>query len=359
MLKQIILLFFMFLMYNSTYSQDATKSWNEGKLTWNDFKAKSGEPNSTQLSYFLGYEEDDEEYGDTSVTRNLAKAYIDRYRSWADPNLKTEQYLRYNQVIYDIIEVYRRSLQFKFDHVANSDACEYILRSYSGELNEELQQYKQESNSGANLDIIEKWERKIADSLSANIYRLPEIRESQFAYYGSLGLSTGFLSGSLSDKISPSFAFSVGSGCVYDDYTLAFWLINHHSWSESSDIPTESKQVKKMTEIFISTVYLSYNVYKRKEVKIAPLLGLGIIESNGATTQRDYTPVLGISMDYRYGTSINLANEDFLFSRKSKNDYDITAKLFITHTSLSPERKGFSINLTLSWALTAGFIDVL
>jgi hypothetical protein len=318
------------------------------------------------LNYFIGYEEDSQKFGDTSVTRNVAKVYVDKKSSWADAKLRTDQYLRYNQVIFDIVELFRRRAQIAFDHASSSDACEYILREHHRRLNEELQRLKQESVAGSEFEVVKTWERSITDSLAESLYILPEIRENQLSYYFSIGMGSGIITGSLTDKISPSFSLSVGFGTKYKEFLFAVWLVNQYAVAEPGYIPAESWSDKNNIESFLSTVFISYDLYKTKNMTLAPLLGLGITESSiyhnsteGKISYVKYSPVFGFSMDYRFKTIINLTDEDFLFGQKGKNDLGVATKLFVTPMSFTPEMSGLSINLTISFMLHSFLIDVL
>jgi hypothetical protein len=100
-------------------AQENQKNWRDGKLSWLDFSEKETNQGVSELKYFLGYKADKLKFGDTTVFRIKAEAYMDKKLSWINPAFKEEQYLRFNQVIFDIIEIHRRRLQVELDK-ANS-----------------------------------------------------------------------------------------------------------------------------------------------------------------------------------------------------------------------------------------------
>ena len=98
-------------------AQEYRKEWADGKLTWEDFKEREGGQRISELKYYLGYNSGKQKYGNTIISRNIALGYMDSNLSWINPKHKTEQHLRYNQVVFDIVEVHRRRLQIELDRI--------------------------------------------------------------------------------------------------------------------------------------------------------------------------------------------------------------------------------------------------
>jgi hypothetical protein len=110
MKRKIIILLFGLFSTCELSAQYYKKEWLDGKLTWEDFTERTGGQNISELSYFLGYNTGKQKQGDTVIVRNVAYSYMDRNLSWINPAYKTEQQLRYNQIIFDIVETYKRKL---------------------------------------------------------------------------------------------------------------------------------------------------------------------------------------------------------------------------------------------------------
>ena len=141
-------------------AQEYQKNWNDGKLTWQDFSERSGPNVISELKYFLGYNTLKQRFGDTTVIRFVAKGYIDKKLSWINPEFKNDQYLRYNQVIFDIVETYRRRLQYELDRLITYFEIEGKFNQIYNSCNVEIEKFQKESNEGKELNSILFWEQK-------------------------------------------------------------------------------------------------------------------------------------------------------------------------------------------------------
>ncbi|MDH6312498.1 hypothetical protein M2137_001269 [Parabacteroides sp. PFB2-10] len=332
-------------------AQEYKKNWSEGALTWNDFIERRNSQGVSELKYFLGYHARKQKFGDTTVVRNMAEAYIDRESSWINPEYKTEQFLRYNQVIFDIVEIYKRRLQLELDGASSIFDTESKLYATYAYCTNEIEQFQLESADGFNLEAIEFWEQIVSNELNRYTEKsIPEFKNRSFGYGLHAGIGAGTFSGSIADHFSPTFNFMFGFDFAYKrsifylNGTLAGgkvrkdYLSNDY-WYEDQNFG-----------LAVIDISYGYAFLDNKKFKLAPFAGLGITELS-ATNKNDkenglrlvdYNVIFGLNADYKLRKKINLTS-----AIKEKVETSIRARLYVTRANFDPNLKGYSINLTV------------
>jgi hypothetical protein len=95
--------------------------------------------------------------------------------SWLDKNASNKQnFIRFQQTLFDLSEIYarkfRKQLLLNRKKIAKGvQIAEIISNEITKELTEERAKFEKESNGGANIEVYEKWEKKIESELSALI----------------------------------------------------------------------------------------------------------------------------------------------------------------------------------------------
>jgi hypothetical protein len=193
--------------------QSVERLWEEGKLSWDDFK---GEPflesaNSSELNYNLSYITTKKKVGDTTLFMFETRNYMNPGISWVKESDKSEQLLKYNQLLFDILEIHRRKLQSTLHRLDNIYRAEDKFRTEFEYCNQELRRFRKETKQGADLAALEYWEKRISTELGDNPFELiPEYDEGWFGYGMNAGFGTGLLTGSIGDHFTPTFDFTYG-----------------------------------------------------------------------------------------------------------------------------------------------------
>jgi len=341
------------IFVNGLPAQDIKKDWAEGKLTWNDFSERNYEQGVSELNYFLGFETGKQKFGDTIVVRNFAQAYIYKDLSWINPKFKTAQYLRYNQVIFDIIEIHRRRLQIELDRMGSFESIYYSCDN-------EIERFYKESNGGSNLGSIIFWEQKMSDEL--DFFKeepIPKFENRSFGYAMHAGLGAGYFTSSLGEHFSSTinliYGFDVAykQSIFYINATLAAGNVTK-DYSFSDEIWNK----KKRAGLAVLDVSYGYAFIDNRKLKLAPFLGLGITElslfspdymdenddENTGYRFVDYNVIFGLNADYKLRTKINLAQSWIM---NEKVETSIRARLYIAKANYAPDLKGYSLNLTI------------
>ena len=159
MKKLLIVILIELISTSGLIAQELKKEWADGKLTWEDFKERegSGEQRVSELKYYLGYYSGKQKYGSTVILRNIALGYMDKNLSWINPEYKTEQHLRYNQVVFDIVEVHRRRLQLELDRISSGFEFQVKFQVIYNSCANEIERFNIEADGGNNLNSLVFW----------------------------------------------------------------------------------------------------------------------------------------------------------------------------------------------------------
>lgn len=354
-----------FLLAAGVAAQETKKSWSEGKLSWEDFSERSGTPVTSELKYFLGYNTVKHRLGDTTLLRIDAIGYMDRKLSWINPDFRNDQFLRYNQVMFDIVEVYRRRLQYELDHITGAYETGAKFNHILQLCNAETNKFQKESNSGQNRDALVFWERKITDELhSLPDYTIPPFKPGAFGYSMHGGFGSGIFTGSLGEHFTPAFNFLFGFDMAYGKSNL-YMIASLATNRIRKDYGSDSWIKGQRANVAILDLSYGYAFIDNTWLKLSPFAGLGITEFSCPDKDSqeddlrmvDYNLIFGINTDFKLRTRISLLPSSFL-SLKEKTESSVRARLYITRANFSGDLQGYSINLTLGFCTFANPVRI-
>lgn len=360
-MKKTIALLFLITLGLNLLAQNVT--WKENELTWNDFQGKTSENVNVDsyLSYFIGLRTAKKKYDDIKVLKFEAYSYVEPTASWVKEKSKTPDNLKYNQVVFDILELYTRKLQHTLNKAAHYNETDNLFFKNNKEFSEILSKYQKETNFGKNKDIVDFWSEKIEEELRLMpIKEMPNLKEMNFAYGMHFGLGFGVPVSNLEKYFSPYILGEYGFDLAFKNSNL---FINVALGSgKIKENYLDNQRLWKKDDVFsIALGDFSYGytfTYKEKH-KITPFVGFGLSEfSEPNNLEKDiysdilkfvsYNPVFGINYDYRFRKVINLVPNPFFSNYKESIDATIRAKLFIKPVNYTAEIKGLTFNFSLS-----------
>ncbi|MCX2745431.1 hypothetical protein OO013_16245 [Mangrovivirga sp. M17] len=364
------LLIFSFFVTLHCFGQSDERQWEEGKLTWNDFKGEPFEssPSASELSYQLSYSTTKKRIGDTTFFFFQTRNYINPYISWVKESEKSDQLLRYNQVIFNILELHRRELQEELHRINNTDLAENKFRTQYQKCNYEIKQFQHETNSGTDKSALVYWDKKITQKLKDNPFELiPEVSDRNFGYGINAGFGTGIMTGSISDFFSPTFNFVFGFDIAYKNTTLFLngtLAGNRVKRDYTEDGFLWTKDLK--TNVAIIDVSIGQTLIENSTHKLTPFAGLGILEFSVANNEGEayedhrivnYGLIYGLNYDFKFRHAIRLTPSPFGAKYKERAEHNIRVRLYATSSEYE-NMKGTSINLTVGYALFGRIIKI-
>lgn len=357
MKKNIIIIFLGLLFTNIITAQINSRNWSDGKLTWNDFTEKQSKTEFSGFQYFIEYKNGKENQNDTTVLRFNTFCFLDRTQTWTLPEYKTDQYLRYNQVLFDIAEIHRRILQDRLDRINTINSSDIIFQNLINECKVEIDRFKNDSQDGQNMKTIVLWEQIVANKLAKiNPEKLPDYKIKDFGYGCNIGFGNNIFAGKLNNYFSPSLNFDLGIGIFYKN--SIFWM---NTASGRNNVINDFTLYENLWNKGMKTSYSNMNIcygystLNLKKIRLAPFVGLGFVEESEIRTDtykglklKSTNAVGGLSFYYKFSNTLSIIPNSYQYKR---NFYEnsILAKLYITKTNFGNELKGFSINLGISY----------
>ena len=368
-MKTTLLTFLLFLTV-LCFGQSDERQWEEGKLTWDDFK---GEPftsstKASELNYQLSYSTTKKRIGDTTLFAFQTKNYINPNISWVKNAYKSDELLRYNQVIFNILELHRRRLQSQLHRIYNLNWAEEKLRTQYQNCNYEIKQFQNDTQLGTDESALEYWDQRIAQELKDNPFELvPEISDKNLGYGLNAGFGTGRLTGTISDSFTPTFNFMFGFDVAYKN-TILFLngtLAGNRVKSDySEDGLLWPKDLK--TNVAVLDVSIGQALIDNAKHKLTPFAGLGILEFTAANREGEeyedhrivnYGLIYGLNYDFKFRKGIKLTPSPYGATLKERTEQNFRVKLYVT-TAEYENMKGISINLTVGYAVFGRIIEI-
>lgn len=358
MRKSLFFILLGIIMWHTTTAQETHKEWREGKLSWEDFSEKESKWGDSFLKYNLNFKALDRvKQNDTIFSRTIATSSINREVSWVHPSQKTELLLRYNQLIFDIVELHRRKLQYDLDR-----SYPYQHQIKLSEIIElcdiEIKRFQIESKQGKDESVIELWEANITEQLeiTPNQSR-PDMQESKFKYGLEVGYQIGNFIGELGKHFTPYRGLSVGADLSFNKIQLSYMGLRTSS-KILQDIDNGAIWVEGIkTSIQESNLSLGYTFIDKRKVRLTPFAGYGslhFIEIKESKEQiplklKSHQTVLGVNFDYKLRSERNFTSFSKKHKRYNAEESFLRTKLHINRANTFNHLPTYSINLTFQY----------
>jgi hypothetical protein len=368
----LLLLLFLLLLPPLVQGQPkpaAGKHWHEGPLSWSDFSERKVESKTpSELRFYLAYAPRKEKFQDTVLHRLAATCYLDRQASWVHPDHKTENLLRYNQVIFDIAELYRRELHLALSQAKTADLTQYQLQRISQKCFATVETMRRETGQGQDLAALAAWELLLREKLSGYAGdELPRFRKSRFGY----GLYGGFGGGTLSHSLGRHFSqrghggygfeFAYGPSVLFLNAVMAGGRV-------SREYPGggEAWAAGQRSNLALGDLSYGYRVVDQAKVRLVPYVGLGLNEISEPTKVPQVTPsrlvaynfVAGLAADYKLRKALRLYPHPLSQLRETA-ETNIRTKLHVSRAAFAPDLKGYAITLSAGFSLTGNFLRLV
>jgi hypothetical protein len=155
-----------------TYDKVNYVYWSDSrKLTWEDFQGKPIGSNENYVSEIHLYNPATIEKAHLFSTAILTSICVfDKKHSWFNKKNASAELLLYNQVMFDIYELYTRELRKEF-YNTEFGLDDYIQQFHlmteknNSDLKDKLEDYRRDADLGKNVAGIKLWEMKIDKEL--------------------------------------------------------------------------------------------------------------------------------------------------------------------------------------------------
>jgi len=156
-----------------TYSKENYIYWSDSrKLTWEDFQGKPIGSDENYVTEIHLYHPSTIEKANLFSTPKLTSICVfDKKHSWVNKKNASDDLLLYNQVMFNIYELYVRLLRKEFDNT-DFGFDDYIQQFHTmteknnSDLKNRLEDFRSDADLGKNFAGIKKWEKMIDRELN-------------------------------------------------------------------------------------------------------------------------------------------------------------------------------------------------
>lgn len=334
---------FIFQYSSLLTGQYEEKNWEDGKITWGDFKGKEIKLSEfpSKLNYKLTYTTNKKKNGNTLLyffnTKNLLLPRI----SWVKENKKSESLLRYNQVIFDLVELERRSLISKLHRLNFLKDADDIL-NYSNEIiTQRIDEFIFESKRGSNIEVIDQWSNNVSNKLLNTPYEnLPKTEDDNFGFGLTYGLGTRFLRNEKHNFLSNPFGIIFGWDLEYQNIYLFtnFFLGYNNVKSMYLDLDMNNWNNNLKTSWAGINLSIGHPIYKTSKVRITPFFGIDFSEISVRNNPEKYNSYLITNLEIIYG---------FYYDLILKNTFNLLPKTYSYRNKNNKTRQESILRLSL------------
>lgn len=352
-----LIFLFLILTVNNLVAQEYRKYWKDGELTWDDFQAKPTKNSTINLAYVLMYKTDKKEFENIQYYGVFADAYMDKSLSFVHNNIRDYYQLKYNQVIFNLVEIYRRKLQQRIFKIDNNFEISSLLQDVKSQLSRKVQDFQDEGNYGIQREVTDEWLSATYEDLEkSKPFEIPDFRKSNWTYGMFGGIDFGMYNGDFDPLFNNTLAMVLGFEFSYKKIFMGLNMsftnskLNGNLMDGSLNIP----QGEKATIGLLNT-YFGYPIIDSKKIRVMPFAGYGVhfIGEVGDVGDREEiatgTSVFGLNIDFKNKKSVGFTPT--LFGLKEEGFTYFRARIFLNNSNFNSNLKGTSLNIGLSFGL--------
>jgi hypothetical protein len=357
----LIIIFLTFCI--PTKAQEYRKYWIDGALTWADFQAKPARTASSHLAYVLTYQTDKKIIDKVVYQGVFSNAYIDTSLSFMHSNLKDAQQLAYHQVIFNLLEIYKRKLQTR---IYSSNTIFEINSSFSdtkNQLDRKILDFQEAGNYGIQKNITNRWLLDTKETLRiTSSFEIPDFKKSNWTYGLNAGIHLGFYGGKYKENFNETIAVSLGFEFSFKKIFMNATM-NFTNSKLNKDLTDTSLLILKGEKASIGMLHVSfaYPIYETGKIRILPFAGYGLAflsETGQKETTNEISTgstVFGLNFDFKNKKTVNFTPTIFDL-REEGNSY-IRARIFMNTSNFNPSLNGYSINIGIAYGIEGRFLS--
>jgi hypothetical protein len=346
-----------------TAGQEYRKYWADGALTWNDFQAKPTKNNASYLAYILMYQTDKKTIDNVLYQGIFSDAYVDTSLSFIHPNLKDAYQLKYHQVIFNLVELYKRRLQTRIYSLNTVFEINSIFSDIKNQLDRKILDFQEAGNYGIQKNVTDRWLSETKETLRIkSSFEIPNFKQSNWTYglYG--GLDFGFYGGKYKETFNNTIAAALGFEFSYRKVFMDMHM-NFTNSKLNRDLIDNSLTLMKGERTTIGMLSLSfgYPIYETQKIRILPFAGYGVTflseagQKENKTEISTGTSIFGLNFDFKNKKTVNFTPTIFDL-REAGNSY-IRTRIFMTNANFNPTLKGYSLNVGIAYGIEGRFLS--
>ncbi len=370
-MRYYIILFIFYAIINTLAAQTDSSNilnWADKRLEWSDFQGSPVDYSlyHSELNFTIGYSTKTYLVEDTKVTALISYCYMDRGTSWVKKENMNDKYLIYNQIQFNLAELYSRKLQTQLFLLLNEkkerriEAFTLILE-INLDCQQRIDQLNEQTEYGNDFESVKVWAEEIEKELKQTPRkRIPDFENRKVGVGLCFDLGVGTLTNTLNRYFSNNFNLAFGFDLAYLD-CIFFLRATLGFCSVKKDIEYKNRQwpEKLSTGLAIGDLAIGYPLIDNKKSRIIPFAGINYINFSPLSNQDKYEEhhigkfaySLGLNYDYKLIKTINIMST---FNEKSA--WFIRTRVYVSFVNYNDQLRGTSINFTVGFG---GFVRFL
>ncbi|WP_298882119.1 hypothetical protein [uncultured Polaribacter sp.] len=361
--KQLLFLVILLISFKSN-AQDYRKYWKDGNLVWSDFQAKPTKKHTSYLAYVLLYQSDKKIIDNVTYEGVFTDAYIDKSLSFVHNNLKDEHHLKYNQVIFNLLEIYKRKLQKRIISLENIHSISSVLSDTKNQLQRKILDFQEEGNYGIDKDITAKWlSQTNLDLLKIDVFELPDFKKSNWTYGLNGGVDFAFYNDKYKEIFNNTAALTFGFEFSYKKLFMGLNMSITNSKLNENIVHNSFLNSKgNRSTISNLNITLGYPIYETNKFRILPFAGYGILSLGEVNKEKNKDEItngssfIGLNFDFKNRKRVNFTPS--LFNIREEGNSYIRAKIFMSKSNFNPNLKGYSINIGIAYGIEGRLLSL-
>jgi len=338
--------------------------WEDGELTWDDFRGKpdnKGGRGYTDFGYASKWEK--VRKGRTNYFYVKCITYVDRYDSWVSDSSRTDECLLYNQTLFDLSELYCRKATKEFNSEGFEGDIENVLLFYLKQMDRRVNELDEKSDTGKIALAVEEYYNYVQQELEREVAFDPLTVADRALRKSGYGMYFGYsLRAPIRGEFSPTHGITLGWDFPVRRSTVGF-SINLEGFGRSNVyVETKDGPINFDEKVRSGSLdaYYGYNILRNASLSLFPFVGCALNFYDGdfytnASGQRDSNEISCFALEAGINADVILGSQIRLFSggRISNDFYSLR---FRPYVSLANMKQGIgwmpSVNLSVSINLT-------
>ncbi len=256
----------------------ASRRWDAGKLAWDEFLGESkSDTTINRFAYNVKLGRATEKIGNTTYIYSKFTPYFDQTESWTHPRFKNDAMLQYNQIMFDMLELYTRRATIDYNRESGEYSDEQIRSFYKRQFDKQVHELDEASRRGTDADQLPFFATGVALDLERTHFNPAAVVEDQpVDYFGEFYVGAGGHF-PISDYYNRAFGMNLGFGFGWKrhlwevDMTLAF------GGKAQADFDTRNGWIYEGESLNHYQAYLIYGycAVRNTRYQSFPFVGLG------------------------------------------------------------------------------------
>jgi len=276
---------------------------------------------------------------------------MDKTLSYAHDDLKNQQYLDYNQVLFNLIEIYRRNLQQELFTLKNPYNANQVLEDLQKHLSNEILVFQGESSYGNHHKITKKWVLQTSKRIEKTT-DFPIFKHSNWSVGMYAGAEFRVPEGTYKNLVNNTLGFVYGFETAYKKVTLSLNASIANSKLISDYNATFTAPIGDRISIAFINFSLGYPVYNSDKLRITPFIGYGATEFS--EVKKDNKQI-AIDTDFHFGINTDLKLRKYLefssniFNIKETSFTYLRTRLHFAKSDFNSNTNGYFFNFSVAF----------